>query len=194
MTDYHVVLGGLAVVIGLVSYVPYFRDIVRGATKPHPFSWFVWGFVSGIAFLAQIVKDGGPGAWATGITSIACFVIAAFAFFRGERGITKFDWVCFIGAMAGIVFWRITNEPLSAVIIVTIVDGLGFAPTFRKAYLKPYEETLSTYVLSLLKWGLGLIALTSVNLTTILFPGAIFVMNLGFVVMVLIRRRQLSSV
>jgi len=192
MGGYHVVLGALAVAIGLVSYVPYFRDIIRGTTKPHPFSWFVWGLVSGIAFLAQVVENGGPGAWATGVTSFSCIAISVFAFSRGEKSITRFDWFCFAGALMGIVLWKVTDNPLSAVIIVTVVDALGFAPTFRKAYVRPYEETLLTYVLSCLKWGLGLIALTSVNLTTALFPGAIFLMNLTFVAMVAVRRRKLS--
>ena len=53
--DYHAVIGGAATVIGVVGYVPYFRDIFRGTTKPHPFSWFLWALLAGIAFAAAVV-------------------------------------------------------------------------------------------------------------------------------------------
>ena len=191
--DYRVVLGLLAILIGLVSYVPYFRDIFRGTTKPHPFSWFVWGLVTGIAFFAQVIAGGGIGTWATGVTSLACLAISVYGLLRGEKGITVFDWLCFLGALGGIVFWKLTSNPLTAVVVVTVVDALGFFPTFRKAYLRPHEETLLTYVLSIPKWSLGLFALASFNPTTVLFPAAILLMNTCFVGMVLFRRKQLHT-
>lgn len=41
MTDYKIVLGVVATILGFVGYVPYFRDIFRVKTRPHVFSWFV---------------------------------------------------------------------------------------------------------------------------------------------------------
>ena len=87
--NYKIILGAVAVVINFIGYVPYFRDIFRGATKPHVFSWFVWGLVTGIVFFAQLAKGGGAGAWVTGLSSFFCLVIACLAFFRGEKEITK---------------------------------------------------------------------------------------------------------
>ncbi len=78
MFGYKVVLGIAGSLVGVVSYVPYFRDMLRGTTKPHPLSWFVWGLVSAIAFAAQIVSGGGLGALTTGITALACFSLTGF--------------------------------------------------------------------------------------------------------------------
>jgi hypothetical protein len=190
MDHYKIAFGLAGSVIGIISYAPYFRDMLRRSTKPHPFSWFVWGLVSSIAFYAQIISGGGIGAWTTGITAFACLSIACFAVFLGERRITRLDIICFIGALAGIVAWRITHDPLNAVLIVLVVHILGFIPTVRKAYRFPREETLVNYVLSLFKWGFGLAALSTLSLTTVLFPAGVSAMNLAFSILLLVCRRQ----
>src|SRR3989338_9631999 len=99
MTDYKIVLGIIAIILGFVGYMPYFREMFLGKTRPHVFSWFVWGLLTGIAFFAQIAKGGGAGAWVTGFSAIICFCIAVLAFFYGEKQITKSDWFSFAGAL-----------------------------------------------------------------------------------------------
>lgn len=186
--DYHAVLGIIAVAIGVIGYIPYYRDIFRGTTKPHPFTWIGFGLLNAITFVAQVVTGGGPGAWVTAITTIATFGIATLAFRQGEKNITAFDWVCFGGALIGIVLWKLTSDPLGAILIVTIADLLAFAPTFRKAYLRPQEETATLYAMSVLKYGISLFALATFDLTTAFFPVAIAVANAAIVLLLLFRR------
>lgn len=193
MTDYKIVLGVVATILGFVGYVPYFRDIFRGTTRPHVFSWFVWGLLTGIAFFAQITKGGGAGAWVTGSSAVICTCIAALAFFYGKRQITKSDWFSFAGALLGLLFWQLTNDPLLAVIFVTVTDALAFAPTFRKAYYKPDEETASTFMLSSIKFLIALAAFESFNLTTALYPISLVLANGSFAAMLLVRRRKIIS-
>lgn len=190
--DLKVVLGVSASVIGLVSYVPYFRNIFAGITKPHAFSWFVWGLLTAIAFFAQVRAGAGAGAWVTGITAIACFAIVVAAIRQAQWDITRSDWLSFIGALLGIVLWQVTSDPLLAVIVVTIVDALAFAPTFRKGYHKPYEETLSTFTLSSVKFVIGILALDALTVTTWLYPASLVVMNGAFVLLLLYRRRKIA--
>ena len=192
--DNHAVLGFVAVVIGVIGYIPYCRDILRGTTKPHPFSWLGFGILNGITFIAQVVSGGGPGTWVTAITTIATFGIAILAFIHGGKGITIFDWICFAGALVAIIFWKLTSNPLWAVVIVTTADLLAFAPTFRKGFLRPYEETISLYAMSTLKYAISLVALTVCNVTTALFPAAMVISNVGFVVLLLLRRQYISPI
>ncbi|MBP6888430.1 MAG: hypothetical protein KBC21_01885 [Candidatus Pacebacteria bacterium] len=189
--EYHAALGLLAVIIGIVGYIPYYRDIFRGTTKPHPFTWVGICLLNGITFIVQVVTGGGPGAWVTGVTAVATLGIAVLAFPRGEKNITFFDWVCFGGALVGIVLWKLTSNPLWAVIIVTVADLLVLAPTYRKAYLRPHEETVSLYVMGVFKYVVSVFALTSINLTTALFPVAIALFNLSLVAILLLRRKVL---
>jgi len=181
-------LGIAATAIGIVGYVPYYRDIFRGTTRPHPFSWFVWALLAAIAFAAQIVKDAGPGAWASGISALANLGICIASLFKGERSIRSADWAYFLAALAGIVWWLLAGDPLVAVLIVTATNALAFGPTFRKGYEKPAEETASSYLLSAIKWGLACTALESFSLGTWLFPGSSFLLNAGLACMLLLRR------
>ncbi|KKU90276.1 MAG: hypothetical protein UY21_C0025G0011 [Microgenomates group bacterium GW2011_GWA1_48_10] len=46
-------LGIVATFLVFVGYIPYTRDILKGKTKPHLYSWFLWAFVTWIAFALQ---------------------------------------------------------------------------------------------------------------------------------------------
>ncbi len=73
------ILGALAVTIGMIGYAPYLWSIFKGRTKPHLFSWFIWGVLTAIAFAIQISEGAGAGAWVTGITAAVCFLITALS-------------------------------------------------------------------------------------------------------------------
>jgi hypothetical protein len=193
LIDHKVLLGGLAVLIGFLSYIPYFRDILRNKTKPHAFSWLVWSVLTGIAFSAQIVKGGGAGSWINAGTALMCFAVFILAIFKGEKDIKSSDVWSLIGAGVGIALWFITNNPVLAVILITLIDALGFIPTFRKSFYKPHEETLSTFVISTIKYAISLVALSSFTLTTWLFPASLVLTNGLFVVMLIIRRKVIST-
>jgi hypothetical protein len=193
MFDYKTVLGAVAAVIGIISYAPYLRDIFLLKTKPHFFSWFIWSILTGVAFIIQVITQGGPGAWVTGFTALICLFIAGLAIQYGEKRITVSDWFCFVGALLGIILWLTTENPVGAVIIITLTDALAFVPTFRKTYFKPQEETLVEYAFASLKFLIGLFALSTFNLTTALYPASLVFMNGLFVTMALARRKQLSG-
>lgn len=178
--------------MALVSYYFYFRDIWAGRTKPHAFTWLIWTSLTAIGFAAQIADDGGPGAWVTGFTAAVSVLIFATSLFRGERNITRSDWACLLGAGLAAVLWGVTDNALLAVILVSVIDALGFAPTFRKSFHRPHEETLITYELSGIKFVLALIALDNFTAVTAFYPASLVLMNGVFAAMLIIRRRQVA--
>lgn len=188
--DIKTIIGVIAVIVGFIGYAPYLRDTFRGTTKPHFFSWFLWGVMEGTIFFAQVQKDAGPGAWVMGFSALIIFVIAAKAFFSKDKNITSFDWWCFFGAILGIVVWQLTKDPIGAVIIITITDAVAFLPTYRKEFEIPNGETLAEYVASSIKHTLGILALTSYSIVTTLYPVSLVLTNGLFVIMVLLRRKK----
>lgn len=192
--QYRDILGIAATVIALISYVPYFRDIVARKTKPHAFTWFIWGALTMIAFVGQVYGHAGPGAWVTGFTALVCIAIAVIATVNGERNIARLDWIALAGAAGALLLWFVTRGPLLSVILITVIDNLGFVPTLRKSYYRPHEETMSTFALSGIKWLFGLFALERLSVITVLFPLSIVVASWLFVVMLLVRRSQLRHV
>ena len=186
--DDKVLLGVLATAIGFLGYAPYIRDTVRGTTKPHVFSWVAWGAIETTAFFAQLSKGGGAGAWVTGASALIVLFIAALAIRQKDTQIKPIDSAAMCGSAIGIILWSITSNPLLAVISVSIADAAAFAPTFRKAYHRPQEETLAEYSASAIKWALAIPALTSTNITTLLYPASLVCTNTCFVLMTLWRR------
>ncbi len=183
------VLGIASVIIGMATYIPYFRDIFKNKTKPHAFSWFIWGTFQLVTFFAQILNGAGAGSWAVGATAFLCLGVFFISLNRGERHITKFDWFCLAFGLVGVASWIVTNNPLGAVIIAVITDLLGFLPTFRKSFLKPWEETLVTYFGSFVAFSLAYLALDQVNIITALNLVYLIIANGAFVVYALILRQ-----
>lgn len=79
--------------MAVAGYIPYFRTIALGRTKPHAFTWLVWAALTGVAFAGQVVDGGGPGAWVTGFTAAVSVVIFFIALWRGEKNIVRADWL-----------------------------------------------------------------------------------------------------
>ncbi len=187
-----VLIAIVSVLMTLVGYFYYFRDIFAGKTKPHAFSWLVWASLTAIAFAGQISDNAGPGAWVTGVTAFISFVIFSLAISKGEKDITKTDKFSLLGAAAALGLWFVTSDPLLAIILITGVDFLGFLPTIRKSYTKPHEETLVSYMLAGLKFLLAIFALDNYTLVTWLYPASLVVANLFFVFMLMFRRKKLE--
>ena len=184
--------GVIASLIALASYVPYFTDTFRGKTKPHAFSWLIWALLTGIAYFGQVSDGAAAGSWVTGITAVVCLSIFLLALKYGEKNITRSDWVCLISSLAAIPLWLITSTPLWSVILITLIDVVAFIPTFRKAYHKPHEETLITFLVAGVKFIPGILALGNYSLITVLYPAYLVIMNGIFVLMLVVRRRRVS--
>jgi len=188
-------LGGVAVFLGFLGYVFYVQGILAGKIRPHAFSWFIWAILTTIAFGAQVVEGGGPGAWVTGFTAAASYIFAVVGLRTSSRSlIAKTDWFFFIGALLAIPPWYLTGDPFWSVIIITVIDAVAFAPTFRKAYTHPESENTSTYALSGIKFIFAIVALETFSVTTVLYPASLVLANLVFVAMLVWRRKTLARI
>jgi len=96
LITYKAGLSAIAIALTLFAFVPYIRSLVTGATKPHVFSWVIWGITTVIAFFAQVEGKGGVGAWPIGVSGTITCGIAVLAYLkRGDIAITKADWFFF---------------------------------------------------------------------------------------------------
>ena len=153
------------------------------------FSWLIWATLTAIAYFAQISDNAGAGSWITALTAAISFFIFFFAIFKGEKNITKGDWLTFIAALSAIPVWMITDNPLWSVIIITVIDALGFYPTVRKSWDKPEEENMFHYFMAGLKFVLAVMALDNFSIITALYPLSLVFMNFAFIALVFVRKR-----
>ena len=182
------VFGLLSVVLSVVSYVPYARSIFVANTKPHAFTWLVWGAVMAIAFVAQLYDKAGAGSWATGLSAAFCLGIGVVAVFRGEKHITIGDWIALLVTLIAIPLWVVTSDPLWSVLLVTGIDAVAYYPTFRKSYAKPDEELASKYILTVIRHLFSLLALERFTIVTSVYQLVSIVMESAVVIMLLWRR------
>ncbi|MFO1435056.1 MAG: hypothetical protein U1F34_01285 [Gammaproteobacteria bacterium] len=173
LTSYKEILSAVAIALTLIAYVPYICTIIRGTTKPHVFSWIIWGASTLMVFFAQLASNAGVGAWVVGFSGSITMSIAILAFVkRGDVSITRVDWMFFTAAMTALGLWKLTSDPLWAVVILTVVDVLAFGPTVRKVLNNPYSESGIFYFTFTVRNSLVIMALESYSLTTMLFPAA----------------------
>jgi hypothetical protein len=192
MIEIKTVISVIAVILTFVGYVPYLRDIIRGKTKPHIYTWFLWGFVTLIAFALQLGDQAGVGSLATVASALICFVVFAFGMREGKKDITKSDTVFFIVALFAVAIWFFTKQPVVSIILILAIDLLSFIPTIRKAWKKPHEETLSTYLLNTFRHGLSILALQKYSIITWLYPVTWTLINGLFSAMLIARRYKLK--
>jgi len=193
MNDLKTYLGIIATILVFVGYIPYIKDIIKGKTKPHIYSWFLWSFVTLIAFALQISDGAGTGSLVTLAAALMSILVIILGFiYKSKVKIVKLDTVFLILAFIALGLWLIAKQPVISAILTTIVDILGFAPTIRKSWNSPYSETLNFYYLNSFRFGLAVIALQNYSILTTLYPATWLLANSLFALMLIVRRRVLS--
>lgn len=190
---YKDLLSAIAIALTFLSFFPYIRSIMRGTTKPHVFSWIIWGSTTLVVFLAQLADGGGVGAWPIGFSGVVTIYVAGLAYAKkSDISITRTDWLFLLTAMTALPCWYLTSDPLWAVVILTVVDVIGFGPTFRKAYRRPFDEQLTFFALMAARNIVSAIALEHYSPTTLMFPLVLAGACAIFIALVLYRRRVLA--
>lgn len=188
------ILSAVAIALTLMAFVPYIRAILQGTVKPHVFSWIIWGITTFVVFIAQLQDNGGVGAWPIGVSGLMTLLIAVLAVIkRADKAITQTDWVFLVAALSSLPLWYVTADPLWAVVILTLVDGIGFGPTVRKAYGSPHSESVLFFGLFTARNLIVVMALEHYSITTVLFPAAIALACLLLIALILYRRRVLRG-
>lgn len=188
------ILSTLAISLTLFAFIPYILSIHRGDTKPHVFSWVIWGSTTLVVSLAQLAGGGGLGAWPITVSGVVTLYVALLAYLKkADTTCTKLDYIFLLAALSALPLWYLANDPLAAVLILTFVDVLGFGPTFRKSYGFPYSERLLFFAILTARNVIAIFALEKLTLTTILFPVVTAFVCIAFMLMVLFRRLQLKN-
>ena len=182
-------VGIIAVVLTFVGYIPYIHDTIKEKTKPHIYTWFIWGLVTTIAFGLQLSASAGPGAYTTLAAAIVCFIIFGFGLRQGNKDITRSDTIFFLLSILALALWLFADQPVLSVILVSTIDMLGFIPTVRKSWHKPFEETLISYLMNTFRFCLALYALDHYTLVTVLYPMTWVIANGAFSIYLISRRK-----
>lgn len=180
----------IASMLAVVGNLPYLRDVVKGRTKPHPYTWLVWSIVSLTVFFGQVAKGAGLGAIPTGVSEIFTIIIFFFSIKYGFKNIRKVDTYFLIIALLGLIPWAVTKDPTVSVIIVVSIDLFAFGPTLLKTWRHPDTETPLLYGMNVLRHILILFSLNAYNIATTLHSISMIITNTAMTAFILFRKEK----
>lgn len=188
--DIKILFAGISVVVGFVSLVAYFKDILKGKTQPHLYTWLIWAITEGTATVAVWYGGGGLGAIHLTIGTISIIFVLFFSLIsgRGSKNITRSDKVALMVALLAILVWWRLKNPVLAVFMVSGIDVIGYLPTFRKSYQEPWSESAITWLGFVAANVFAILALGEYNLLTLPYLISISTANIILIAICLIRR------
>jgi hypothetical protein len=191
--EFTFILGAASIAIAIVAYGVYLWQASRaGNIQPHPFSWLLWGLVTGIAYIVQASTGGGAGSWVTGLTAVACILIGSFSLIRHQWQFSVFDWLSLGAGLLLLAYYLLARNLVLSAILATAMDVVGYGPTVRKGWAKPYNDSASSFALNSAKFILAICALKSYSVTTWLYPATLVLVNGSVALMLVLRRRRLG--
>jgi hypothetical protein len=187
-------MGVLSVILMFLAYGIYiWQTMKEHGVRPHPFSWFLWGFVTGVVYLVQVTQGAGAGSWVVGFTSVICFLVGGISFFKEKWRFSFFDWFCLVAGFVVFVYYLLSKNPTQSALLATTTDVIGYGSTVRKGWAHPHKDSASSFALNSAKFVPSLLALQTYSLATWLYPATLVVMNAGVAIMLFTRRHQLNA-
>ncbi len=186
MRDTLTAAGSILEVLGVV---PYWLAAWQGKAKPNIVSWFTWTLLTLIVSSAAFASnDWHVGAVVLG-NALGTGSIVVLGFWKGYARLTRFDAICQIAAIAGLLSWPVLHTVLPAVLVSTGIDAVALLPTLRHAWQRPAEEAWVTYALQSAGSGCALAATGLHASTAIIYPAYLFAAD-GLVAAVAVGRRH----
>ena len=186
------VFGIVAAILTLTGYAPYIRDTIKGKTRPHVYSWFLYTLIAFLVFGIQYRHNAGAGAYITLTAGMLCLLLFFLGLRSGEKHITRFDTGVLILTLVAIGIWLLAKQPVISVTLATLVDLMAFIPTIRKTWCEPHTETLSLYTTNVVRYVVALVALSSFTFVNALYPVVWLLANGLFAVGLILRRRYVK--
>lgn len=183
----------ISAIIGIGAFYSYFRDVIKRQTQPHAFTWLLWAITQGTAAAGLWIGGGGVGVITLTISTFLVTLIFFLSLSDGKRNIMKSDVAVLVAALAAIGVWWLLNSPIFAVMMVSVIDVLGYIPTFRKSYKNPWTETILSWGLFIAANLFSILALENYNFLTLSYLTAMASANILLFVFLIVRRRSVPK-
>jgi hypothetical protein len=185
-------LGMLSVALAIAGAAIYVYQTLRSEVRPHPLSWFVFGVLSGVGYWVQRDQGAAQGSWALLAMTVICFLFVAASVTRGERSFSREEWAFVAASAATFVLYLFTREPNLVAALITLIDALGYGPTFVRGWSQPQKDSVASFALNAVKFVPSLMAMDPITFATSFYPAALLVLNTAVSAMLIMRRRALQ--
>jgi hypothetical protein len=182
-------LGALSVGLALVAAMIYVWQTLTDRVRPHPLSWFLFGVLSATGYLIQRDQGEHAGSWALLAMTVICFGLAGLSVALGERHFSAKEWAFLVASCLVFLLYLFTQEPNISAVLTTVVDGLGFGPTFTRGWSQPRKDSVISFALNAAKFLPSLLAMENRSFAACIYPAALLVLNAAVAIMLAARRR-----
>jgi hypothetical protein len=190
--DWRNALGLLSVALAVVAAIIYIAQTLRGEVRPHPLSWFLFGILSLTGYLVQRDEGARQGSWTLLAMTIICFLFVAVSVARGERSFSRREWAFVVAGGVVFVVYLFTKEANVAAALTTLIDALGFGPTFTRGWSFPRKDSVTSFALNAAKFVPSLMAMDPISFATSFYPAVLLVLNTAVAIMLIVRRRAIG--
>jgi len=191
-------MGYFSIAITFWAYLLYiasmFREVDAAGRRiePHPLSWMLFGFLTGIGWLVQVAEGGQAGSWCLGVTAFFCFGIAGISWWKHEWRFSWDEWVWVAVGVCLFLFYLLTKASTLAVTLAVLADMAGYGPTVKKGWGNPYKDNPTVFALNSAKCIPALLALSAYSWDTSLYLWMLLVANGLVAAMLVLRRRHMD--
>ncbi len=153
----------LPVVIGIPLLVEgrYIYSILKGETKPSFVAFLIFTLEMTIVLFASYTLGAHDSLVLIGTFTVLHFITALLALKYGYVSFSKFNVLCLILSIFGLVVWFLTDNAWYALLIEIFVDIIGYLVLSRKLYICPDTEDSYAWGLSVLAYGLNLMLIST---------------------------------
>ena len=189
LMDWRTALGLLSVAMAIMACGVYVWQTMVSQIRPHPLSWFLFGILSATGTWVQRDQGARAGSWVLFAMTILCFVLAAVSVARGERHFSRQEWTFLVAGSLVFFLYLFTKEPTVAAVLTTVIDILGYGPTFARGWSQPRKDSVTSFAINGAKFVPSLLAMEPRTLATCIYPVTLLVLNAAVSIMLVIRRR-----
>lgn len=183
-------VGIIALLLNLLGYIPYVRDIFRHKVKPHRITWGVWTILTTITAFNQVVNGGGYSSLFFISTALLVSIVFILSFKYGVGGASKIDLICLGLAIILLIYWVTLQETYISTVLAVIIDGIGAIPTIIKTYKKPETESYPQWTLAGIAGIFTMLAVPRIDWILLIYPLYVVLMNATIVGIKYLRERK----
>ncbi len=184
--------GYIAGVVEVIAFIPYIIAMVRGKTRPHRGSWFIWTVLGLILLLSYRAAGAEETIWVPLVMFIGPLIVFILSFKYGKGGWEdSLDKYCLIGAIVGFSCLVVFESPMIALTVAILSDVFAAIPTVRKSILDPDSEDVTAWTLAFIANLINLLAIDKWTIEIAIYP-IYAVLIFGIITFPLLRRRFVS--
>jgi len=149
----------IGILLNIVGYYFYFKNMFFGQTKPNLVSWFIWMLAPFLGVFFQIKAGAGLSTLPIFMAGFGPFLVLLVSILKkdGYWKVTLLDAICGLLSIAALALYMLTKSLAISVIFVILSDGLAAIPTLMKSWQFPKSETSSIYLTGIFSQIIGLL-------------------------------------